>query len=355
MQKTQSLLVVLIVALTAGFSGVSGVGSATFGAFKSKESESSGMRSLVLVGDVMLARKVEYFMNQHGPTYPFTRLDPFRSDALVVGNFESAMTEVHRPTPFYTFTFRTKPEYAAALRDIGFTHLGLANNHSHDAGEPGYQYTAQSLDAAGFAVFGHPKSLATSSVSVVNVQGFDIALIGIHAVEREPTEEELRVTFEYASSMSEFQVVYVHWGSEYALTHNDFQERLAKRLVASGADLVVGHHPHVVQDVALIEDVLVFYSLGNFIFDQYFSSDVQEGLMLEVSPSNGRLAVRLKPVVSADMQSAPRPMDDKESEMFLRKLAQRSSYDLRAELEAGSIDVQYVLANGEKITSIRPY
>ncbi len=347
MTKVQALLVVFIVALTAGFFSVGHFKPSAFGGFypvdaKPKQEFKKGM---VLTGDVMLARKVEYLMNRYGASYPVTRLNPFRSDTYVVGNFESAMSETHAPTPFYTFSFRTKVENVNALKTIGFTHLGLSNNHALDAGESGYSYATTSLTSSGFVTFGHPQTLSTSSVAFFEFENMRIAVVALSPLSGIPSEAELESAFTFASTDSDFQIAYIHWGTEYSLIHSRSQELLAQKLVDHGADLIVGHHPHVVQDVALVDGVPVFYSLGNFIFDQYFSDDVQQGLMLELHPNANSLVVELHPVTSIDMQSAPREMNSAEAELFLEALAARSEKDLTFEIVTGALTVSQRLAN----------
>jgi len=95
-----------------------------------------------------------------------------------------------------------------------------------------------------------------------------------------------------------FVVVYPHWGVEYSTRHNYAQERLAHSWIDVGADLIVGSHPHVVQDVEIYQDVPIFYSLGNFVFDQMFSKETQEGIAIKVDIESDNIEIELLPFVS---------------------------------------------------------
>lgn len=342
MPKLHALFVVFLIAVAASFLHSSTLERFAFGAFTGQivpivPTEAATHRSVVFVGDVMLARKVEFLMNQHGSDYPFLRLDPFRSDAYVIGNFESAMAPQHVQTPFYTFSFSTDPKHVPALRTAGFTHLSLANNHTYDKGSDGYQFAVQSLTTNDLTSFGHPERIDEDAVTLLSLGDVTIAVVGLHAVTRTPSDQELERVFEMAAMQSDMQIAYVHWGNEYAPQHSKSQTDFAERLANAGADMIVGHHPHVVQDIGFVGDIPVFYSLGNFIFDQYFSMPVQEGLMLELTPEDSNLVVTLKPVTSIDMQSVPRKMTKAEAAVFLSSLAKRSDERLSAMIPDGRL------------------
>ncbi len=335
---------VFAVAIVAGSGfSVSGEGY-EYGALKSELTiveeevlDVEGNRAIVFVGDVLLARKVERYMERFSHEYPFMRLDPFRSDEYVVANFESSIPSVHVPTPFYSLNFSTKSEYAKALRTQGFTHVSLANNHSYDTGHSGFMSTTDVLTASGLTSFGVPGKLTASSTAYVTLGTSTVALIGLETLSSVPTDEELKNFLGEVDAQSDLMIVYIHWGNEYALRHSKSQEVFAEKLVSLGVDAIVGHHPHVVQDIALIDGVPVFYSLGNFVFDQYFSPEVQQGLQLTFEVSHDVLSYSLTPVTSIDMQSSPRPMTASEKKSFLTTLANRSDIELRDMITDGKI------------------
>lgn len=279
--------------------------------------------NLIITGDVLLARNVERLMAMHGASYPFREMRIDTVDSFVLGNFEAAIPKKHVPTPNFHFAFSVATSSLSALHDFGFTHVSLANNHSYDFEKEGYENSKKVLMEEGIVPFGNQYATATSSVTFIQMGSTSVALIALHATVHEPTDEELKAVFS-AASEADKQIVYIHWGTEYKPVHNTTQEQIAERLVAHGADLVVGHHPHVVQDVQVIDGVTVFYSLGNFLFDQYFDDAVQEGLVLSLSVIDNAFEIELIPVSSAGSLSSPYVMSVPEQYRFLSELSMKS-------------------------------
>jgi len=294
---------------------------------------------VLFAGDTMLARDVERLMGQYGSTYPYRNLaDVFGEHTYQVANFEASIPEQHTPTKDLTFQFSVDATNVSAIKDVGFTHVSLANNHALDFGNEGYANTIEVLEGNNIATFGKPYALATSSITHMYVDDTVVALIGLDLTLSTYSDEALQLLFNRAKDTSAFQIVFIHWGNEYQLSHSDQQERYARKFIEHGADLIIGHHPHVVQDIQKYDGVLVFYSLGNFIFDQYFSQEVQEGLLLslslDVNPS-----IKLLPVSSVGSRISPRLMDGFEERTFLDALAKRSASTLKEEITAGHIEL----------------
>ena len=290
------------------------------------------------VGDVMLARNVENLMNIYGPTYPYAKLDPHPDDAYLVGNFEASIPTTHVHTPSMQFQFSVKQEHIPALGEYGFTHMGLANNHAYDHGTAGLRNSYTVLAENDLNPFGDPAVHASSSPTYLTVGTRVVALIPVYAVTTTLTQAQIDALFSEAVTSSDMQIVYVHWGTEYEAMHSRFQEELAQRLIDAGADAVIGHHPHVVQDIALYKNVPIFYSLGNFIFDQYFSTAVQEGLMVELSwGEDGSTSFDLIPLSSIGSRSAPYMMGEFERGIMLDTLADNSEAGLEEMIRSGRI------------------
>lgn len=292
--------------------------------------------TIQFVGDLMLGRDVENKMNIYGAAYPYGNIVGHLTAPYVVGNFEASMPVVHVPTPSMTMRFSVDPRFVPALGEAGFTHLSLANNHGYDYGAEGYQNARAHLAAAGAVPFGHPYELATSSVAYIEHGEVTVALVGIYAVVSVPDHAALSRLARETTLRSDLQVAYLHWGNEYETVHSSAQEELAHALVDQGFDLIIGHHPHVVQDIGMYEGVPILYSLGNFVFDQYFSVDVQQGLMVTfVFDADGRCTLTLVPVSSEETRNAPSVMGETARGSFLRMLADRSDATLRTDIEAG--------------------
>lgn len=309
---------------------------------------------LIFTGDVLLARNVEHLMKREGLKYPFAGLELSRvlPGAAVIGNFESAMPEVHMPTPALAMRFSVDPTLLPALKTAGYTHVSQANNHSFDYGYEGFGHGSAALIRAGIIPFGSGRTVGKESLTFINTEAGRIAVVGIHATDVIPARSTLKQVMTLASGDSDFQIIYIHWGTEYKLSHSPVQEELATALIAQGADLIVGHHPHVVQDIDVIDNVVVFYSLGNYVFDQYFNQDVEEGLVLALALSEKRPVVRLLPVSSHKNFSQPMPMLESDRAAFLQALAERSDETLRSEILSGVVPLAAMVATSQKMAMI---
>ena len=294
---------------------------------------------IIFTGDIMLARNVETLMRSYGEEYPFgTVSDRIQEADIAVGNFEAAMPSVHQQTESMTFNFSVHEQYLDRLEAAGFSHLSQANNHGYDYGKEGYENARTAMIKRSMTPFGYPRGISGTSVTYFDTAvGERIALIGLEAFSNTYSNEEIKELLTSASNKSDFQIVYIHWGNEYELTHSAAQKKLAKRLIDAGADLIVGHHPHVVQDIEIYNDVLIFYSLGNFVFDQYFSQDVQEGLLISLHYEAGERSIELLPITSIGSKSLPRLMPAHEKGIFLRALSERSDTALSSMIRAGEL------------------
>jgi poly-gamma-glutamate synthesis protein (capsule biosynthesis protein) len=135
-----------------------------------------------------------------------------------------------------------------------------------------------------------------------------------------------------------FLVVLIHWGTEYKTVSSSGQDTLAHLIIDSGADLIIGGHPHVVQEVEKYNDKLIFYSLGNFVFDQYFSKETQEGLAIGMEIYPEKKVYTLYPIVNKSSQA--RLMDDAEKAEFLNNLLTNSSEELQESIKQGVIEIK---------------
>lgn len=291
-------------------------------------------RSFLFVGDVMLARDVERTMDTFGAAYPFQSVTTlFDEHDFLVANFEASVPEVHQSTPDLQYNFFVKDAYLETLIEVGFTHLSLANNHSYDAGRAGYSHTRERISALGGTPFGTSYAFGTTSTAFVDVDGVNVGLLALDFTVTTYDDKVLRTFVHEQALNGDLLIVYVHWGTEYQAQHSSIQERYSRLFVDAGADLVIGHHPHVVQDVGFYNGVPIFYSLGNFIFDQYFDPTVEEGLVLSLSPQTREIT--LIPVSSAGSRNAPRTMPGRERQVFLDALAKRSDMLLQEGIEEG--------------------
>lgn len=251
---------------------------------------------LLFVGDIMLDRNVAKKAREQGLSSLFKDIKGiFKDKDLVIGNLEGTITNNKSISEYnhniLRFTFN--PSYAKELKDIGFTTFSLANNHSGDFYSDGYEQTKNNLTEAQLQYFGSSRN-DTDISTIVKQNDKNICFIGYHDLytfDESPVINEiirLRPSCDYI-------IIFAHWGDEYMTIHSNRQTLLAHSFIDSGADIVIGSHPHVVQPVEIYKEKAIFYSLGNFIFDQDFSYNTQHGLAIEINLYKDRTEFELLP------------------------------------------------------------
>ena len=296
---------------------------------------------MTFVGDVLLARDVADRIEEHEIDYPFKGSSELFEVAYVVGNFEAAVPEIHQPSLTGELRFSVDRSHLESLVNARFTHLSLANNHSLDFKEEGLAGAKTELELRGISALGQPNEVSSSSLAYLDLAGIPIALLTLNAVGGYPEESQWKPELTKAQFGSQFQIVYIHWGEEYQTTSSKAQQALAHSLIDAGVDLIIGHHPHVVQEIEKYKDGIIIYSLGNFVFDQYFDEEVQTGLSAKLAFEEGTASIELIPVTSLNSPAQPQIMGTKERLIFLEKLAKRSSPELAEAILAGHISLQY--------------
>jgi len=266
--------------------------------------------SMLFVGDIMLDRSVETLIKQKGLDYILGDLASqnfFSNYDLIGANLEGAVTDGGKYyAPVKEFDFAFNPEIVAQLSDYGFNFFNLANNHLTDQGEQGVTQTKNNLANLGFNYSGCQEGLVSDcSLIIIPIKGQKVGMIGLSMVGIKLDFEKIHTLINSLKDKTDWIIVNIHWGEEYYLSANNIQKNIAHQLIDDGVDVVIGHHPHVIQEVEVYKNKPIFYSLGNFIFDQYFSNDTQEGLAVsldfsgddmvyslhQLNSSNGRLSL----------------------------------------------------------------
>lgn len=292
-------------------------------------------KTVLFMGDIMLDRGVEYFTEQNSISYAFQKISDFlRGIDLVVGNLEGPIVENPPYLGPYSYRFACRPEMAQVLSSAYFNILSLANNHTHDMGKEGIQYTKKLLQENNIDFMGDPVSCDPQ----LSFQDENLVLFAVNKTfPFNCSEEEIISQVKNLRSLypDKFLIVIFHWGHEYHLTSSPLQQQQAHKAIEAGADLIIGHHPHVVQNIEGYKGRLIFYSLGNFIFDQSFSQDTSQGLAvgLEIYPK--RLVYRLFPLDI--IRAQPQLMDTAKRDVFLEQLAERSDGELLDSIRKGII------------------
>jgi len=262
---------------------------------------------VLFVGDIMLDRTVALSAEERGVSALFsTSIRELFAEADVrVGNLEGAVTTnqsiARRDHTIFRFTF--DPAVAQqALLALGFDVLSLANNHALDFGAAGYAQTGAYLEAWGVQSFGHPHNNADYVSAVVERKGRALCFIGYHALFSPDTAPITTRLAELRPRCFKI-VVFAHWGEEYSLHSTLKQREEAHAFVDAGADLVVGAHPHVVQEAEVYRGRAIFYSLGNFMFDQNFSWETTHSIALRADFYEEETRFTLTPLIIQDQYS----------------------------------------------------
>lgn len=240
--------------------------------------------TVCFTGDVLLDRGVREQINRKGMGYLFEGVAPLfkKSDATVI-NLECPVTNTVSPIN-KQFIFRADSEWVHSLSKNGITHATLANNHSLDHGRRGLDDTYMHLTDNNIIPIGYGKTHNHACQPVIiSKNGIDVAIFSsifiplenwvflddvscICQSQAEETADNIRQWKN--NNPKSFVVVTLHWGVEYQLQPTLKQRRDAAILIDAGADAIIGHHPHVIQEVETYKGKPVFYSIGNFIFDQ---------------------------------------------------------------------------------------
>jgi len=262
--------------------------------------------TLIFVGDIMLDRGVEWSINKYGKgdfKFPFLKVaEELNKADILVGNLESVISDKGQKVGSI-YSFRAEPEAMEGLTFAGFDIVSVANNHIFDYSKAAMEDSFKRLKAAGIDhIGGGFNNEEAHSPIIKEINGVKIAFLaytnlgskywlsgneqsGITSLTKEKLEEDIKE----AKKQANLLIISFHFGDEYQTKSNSNQKFWAHLSIDSGADLVIGHHPHVVQEIEEYKGKYIAYSLGNFVFDQGFSKETMEGLLLKVIVENGKI------------------------------------------------------------------
>lgn len=241
--------------------------------------------SVTITGDILLDRGVRKVIEQKGTDAVFSPFvdSVFQSSDIVIGNLECPATKIKEPS-FKQFIFRAEPEWLFTLKQHGITHLNLANNHSVDQGRAGLVDTRENVVSAGMIPIGagrtmeeaaRPVLLTSSPRKVYVLASLQLALENFAYLSEKPSvsQEDFdtlveRVRHLRSSEPDSYIIVTLHWGGEHTLQPVTIQRVRAHQLIDAGADALIGHHTHTLQTIEEYKGKPIYYSIGNFIFDQ---------------------------------------------------------------------------------------
>jgi gamma-polyglutamate biosynthesis protein CapA len=304
------LLCVVVLVADAGLTWA-GQDNEALGGAGAEASGGSAEFTAVMVGDLMFGRHVEQVIDRHGRDAILAHVTHLLDGDYVSGNLEQVISDRDDlPEADKLIHLKSGTWTAEVLAEAGFTTLSLANNHTMDHGIPGLRDTIAALDEVGIRHAGAGEDLdaameidlqehdgltvATLSFTDVYVQGFIARAFQGGALEADP--DVFVPMIRQARAEADLVIVHFHWGEEYDLRVRADQRELAEWAAFAGADIIVGHHPHVLMPVERIGDTVVFYSLGNFVFDQGWSRTRESVVARYLLHEDGTARIELVPV-----------------------------------------------------------
>ena len=282
--------------------------------------------SVLFLGDMMFDRSIRVkadtigYENIFGPsTTTIQRHD------ITIANLEGPVTSYKsklvngsgKAISGFQFTF--SPLVAPTLNKVGIDIVSLANNHTLNFGQEGLNQTRKILNENNVKYFGSPTNTPAYTATSTCVKNVCIGVIGWNEFGYANDQfiinkiKEIRPTVDYL-------IIYPHWGTEYQLKPNKKQIRLAHEWIDAGADVLVGMHPHVVQTIEVYKGKYIFYSLGNFIFDQYFSFNTTHGIAVSANVHKDKVEYKILPFSSVGSKVSV-PSESNKNKLFdiLRK------------------------------------
>ena len=279
---------------------------------------------IILVGDIMLDRGVEYMIEREGDRdfrFPFLKVVDYLKEAdIVFGNLEGVISDKGIKAGSI-YSFRVDPKAIEGLSFAGFNVLSLANNHALDYGRAALEDCLAKLSNAEIDYVGagfNEKEAYSPIIKEVNgltgLPAVKVALLAYTNLGPETWKaagensgiawisennfETIKEDIKLAKEKADILIVSLHTGEEYQKEPTQFQIEFSKMAIEAGADLIVGHHPHIIQKNEKYKNGYIFYSLGNFIFDQSFSEETMRGQILEVLIKDKKI----KEVVTKDIK-----------------------------------------------------
>jgi gamma-polyglutamate biosynthesis protein CapA len=241
----------------------------------------SGPIKITFVGDIMVDRHIRKIADRNSHDYLFDKVrDRLNSANLVVANLEGTVTDFpsisNSEIEHERFVFTFDPLIIKALEKANIKIVSIDNNHITDRGMEGLNQTVKYLNNSNVDYFGNPYD---KQILYKQYDQFVVAFVSYNQFIN-PDLNEVKKLIIRANEVADHVVVYTHWGNEYEMTANQNQISLAHQFIDNGADLIIGSHPHVVQNKEIYKERHIYYSLGNFIFDQYFTDDVSCGAVV---------------------------------------------------------------------------
>ena len=303
--------------------------------------------TLSVVGDCTLGTdetfdydtSLNVYYENYGADYFLQNVkDIFSADDLTIANFEGTLTDSDERED-KTFAFKAPASYASILTGGSVEAVNTANNHSHDYGEQSFDDTLAALDDAGIVHFGYDET------AVMDVKGIKVGLVGIYELyDHLEREQQLKDNIaKVKADGAQLIVAIFHWGNETETVPDSNQTTLGRIAIDEGADLVCGHHPHVLQGIETYKGRNIVYSLGNFCFGGNSSPSDMDTMIYQQTftiDADGVKKDNVTNIIPCSISSAaydgynnyqPTPAEGDEATRILGKINERSSWISTAE------------------------
>lgn len=301
---------------------------------------------ILFAGDLMLDRYMRTLIEKKGGEY-LTRdiknlfserdLNVLNLEGPITGNSSVSLGTETGEAGHFKFTF-DKEMTRNFLIDNKIGAVNLGNNHILNFGEAGVRETVEFLRENKIDYFGSPLDDKNAYIEK-EINGLKIALVCYNRFYNLGSENAIN-KIKDAKSKNDLAIVYTHWGNEYELVQSEIQQKIAHSFVEAGADLIIGTHPHVVQPLEIYKNKVIFYSLGNFVFDQFFSEDVRDELLVGASFAQGKTEFVLTPIYRRSDGSLELSVEERRKKL-LERLARDSivADSLREKIKTGKFEV----------------
>lgn len=302
---------------------------------------SSDTLNITLVGDLFLGNWIEKYI-QKDPSYPYLHIASILEQSdLLIGNLEAPLSLKGEVYVAKTYTLHCHPQTVQVLKAGGFDAVTLANNHIMDFGPSALMETIAVLTEHNIKYAGTGADIKQARTpAYLEKCGFKIALLAynntlpleFNASDSTPGTapgrwEYIETDIKKAKAAADIVIVSFHWSAELLKEPKPYQRSLARLSIDSGADLVFGHHPHVIQGIEIYKNRVIAYSLGNFIFSSY-SKKVKDSIILQVRMTkDGPQAVTIFPINVNNHQVVfrPKPLSGADATVALEELSALSS------------------------------
>ncbi|HZK23992.1 MAG TPA: CapA family protein [Oscillospiraceae bacterium] len=282
--------------------------------------------TIMAMGDIMLDQLTRQKLKEYDPTYPFLRVkELLKQGDVIFGNLETPISARGTPLAGKKYTFSAAPFSVQCLEDAGINMVSLANNHIMDYGEEALSDTLNILAEHNITSAGAGmNSTQAHSGTILEIQGYRVALLAYtddfavpaqhralwQASEQKPgaaivhDTNRIKADIQRLRTKADLVMVSFHWGYEYTTNVAAEQQKLGHLAIDAGADLILGHHPHVPQGVEIYKGKPIVYSLSNFVFYPFANRpETQDTFILQAKYENGRItALSLIPILGGNSQ-----------------------------------------------------